>query len=224
MTKFTLIGEDRFCRYYYTSNPCLRGIALRVYNGGEDIESMAMRTMDVFTQTLAVKEMPNTLEHTFQRKVLALSEIDRNEYPQYMGRVLLVRETDKMPVNCIITDNKVLFVNDQGILSLEEASVFLQEWLSSQQQYDIVDPLDFLSKTKVRLSSGFEIIDGHLKSKELNRSYSTVSLGIEIDEKGNSIPVWMGHGVVPSTSTIFYNGRIIESCHQLAEIITDERI
>jgi hypothetical protein len=198
---------------------CLRGCILKIYNEGEDIESKARRTTTVFTKTLVVGKISNNLECVYQRKVLALSQIPEDERSGFMGKVLLVRKVEKLPMRCIVSSKEVLFLEKTKIIPLDEASNVLQEWFCLHKQYNVVDPPDFLSETRNQIVSGFEIIDNYFKSKKLSVAFSIVNLGIEINDTGKAIPVWIREGVNPTTSNIYNGNTIMENCHDLAKII-----
>ena len=219
MTELTLIGRDHLCHYYNTSNVCLRGCVLKIYNGGEDIESRARRVTTVFTKTLAVGKISNNLECAYQRRVLALSQIPEDGRSKFMGRALLVRKVEELPMKCIVSSKEVFFSEKNKMIPLDEASNVFQEWLCLHKQYNVVDPPDFLSETRNQILSGFEIIDNYFKSRKLSVAFSIVNLGIEIDDTGKAIPVWIREGVNSTTSNIYNGNVIMDNCHDLAKII-----
>ena len=220
----TIISEDKLCLCCETPNRYIhdvRNLVLKIYKNSE--ECIATGKITAFTKYLVAGKIPNDIEYYNSKVILNLVGIPKEERSDYDQRILLVRKVPEIPISCMATEDDVYFLNE-NIVSLEKASDIFQGWLSSHGQYNVVDPPIFLSMARSQVASAFEVARRHFKENELDLRHSKFALGIENDEKGKPIPVWIKEGIVPSTSMILYNGEVIEDCNNyLIEIFLLKR-
>ncbi len=222
MENLTLIGQDKFCRYYKTPNhfKTVERLVLKEYITGDGI---AMRTLAVFTKRLARKEIINNTEESSQGRIIALSEITEEDCLVHMGKVLFVRHIDKIPISFILSGGECFLFSDK-IIKFKEAADILKEWLILHNQYNI-NPGHFLLDAIQRTLSVAEIIDEYFKSRNLKLFYFKINLGMEIDEEtGKVVPVWIGEGIIPQTAAIFEGGKLIKDSKYLAKRILPDNI
>lgn len=220
MENLTLIGKDQFCCYYETPNhsKSVEGLILKEYTNGDGV---AMRALTVFTKNLVRKEFRNDInkEYSHQGRVVALSEITGDDRMVHMGRVLFVRRVDKIPFSCILSGDECSFYQPDKWLGFYDAAGILRKWLLLHEQYS-VNPAHFLLSTSKSALSAAEIINKYFKSRNLNLLYFKINLGMEIDEESKEIiPVWVGEGILPQTTSIFEGGKLIKDSKYLAERI-----
>jgi hypothetical protein len=218
MENLTLIGKDKFCRYYKTPNHSkpVEELVLKEYTNGDGI---AMRALTVFTKNLVRKKIRNNIEESFQGRIVALSEITDEDRMVHLGRVLFVRRVDKVPISCILSGDECALYQIDKSLGFYEARGILKNWLLLHKQYN-VNPAHFLFDVTERTLSAAEIINDYFKSKNLNLPYFKINLGIEIDEESKEVvPVWVGEGILPQIASIFEGNQLIKDSKYLAERI-----
>jgi hypothetical protein len=216
----TLIGEDSFCKYCETLNETelTKYLVLKQYVNGD---GNALRVLNAFSKNLTWREIKNNIESNHQRGIAAFSCIPREDWPSYIGKILLVRRVDKLPFDCILSGEDAVFYNkDDGFIKFNQAVGSLREWLLKNNQYQIENPAAFLLSTRKKALCASEIITNFFESRKLRLLSFKMSLGIEFDDyQQEIIPIWRGEGVIPQTAKILENGQLIKDPKYLARII-----
>jgi hypothetical protein len=221
-TNLTLIGQDRFCFYYTTPNR-LKAVADLVLKEYRNDDGIARRILTTFTKYLVAREISNDIVEFFQQRIVALSEISTEDSLFYLGKTLLVRKVDQLPIECILSGDLVLFSNGT-VIEFEEAVSILQKWLLNHKQYSI-NPGAFLETVKEKARRMSAIFKQYFELRSLKLLYFRMSLGIEIDEETKKpVPVWIGEGINPQTAIIFENGNLIEDSMYLANQILPKSV
>ena len=218
MENLTFIGQDKFCRYYRTPNhfKTVERLVLKEYVNGD---SIAMRALTGFTKNMVWKYLRNDIEEYSQGRIIALSEITDEDRMVHMGKVLLVRQVDKIPINCILSGEDYSFYHSDEMINFNRAVSILKEWLSFHKQYNI-NPAHFILDATQRTLSVADFINNYFESRKFNLLYFKINLGIEIDEEtGNVVPVWVEEGVIPPTAKILEGGKLIQDSQYLARRI-----
>lgn len=218
MENLTLIGKDSFCCYYKNTNhlKAVENLILKEYVNGD---GNALRILNIFSKNLVWRILKNDIEESYDRRIIALNGIPPEDQLLYVGRVLLIRKIDKLPIDCILSGDDVMFSNGK-MLNFRQAVNLLKEWLLIHEQYKIVSPAAFLLNLREKSLHVSEIMNEYFKSRNLRLLYFKINLGIEFDEDSEEIvPIWVGEGIIPQTAKILEAGELIQDSKYLARII-----
>lgn len=218
MENLTLIGKDQLCHYYRNANRSkeVHNLILKDYVGEK---GNALRELNVFSKSLVWEILRNDIEESYQRRIVALSEIPNEDQSLFLGRVLFIRSIDRLPFDCILSGHDAVFSNGK-MLKMGQTVNLLREWFLTHEQYDIASPAAFLFNIREKSLHVSEIMTEYFKERKLRLLYFKINLGIEIDECSNeAIPIWTGEGVIPQTANILQAGELIKDPKHLARII-----
>lgn len=186
---------------------------IKEYEGGEGVPTRACTS---FLKRIVRTTIPSNIVCPNQEKILI--KLSPEEKSPLMGRVLRIREVDRLPFDCILSGKDIFYYSGSDCIAFEKALALFKKMISKKEQYAIVAPEEFFSEIETRTKLAFGILEKYFKSRFMRIAYLRMEIGIDITSR--PVPVWIGEGVIPRTAVIFSNqGKTIDNCWELARML-----
>jgi hypothetical protein len=218
MTVYKRVNGCTFC---IPENQLYQNYLLKVFNGPDGPWERALAAFSM-CRLIGWRNVEHEIYQQKQLVALNLSSASFEERDSLMGRVLLVRKTEPIPMTFIGTGQMdvEIFQNGEMILA-EDAEVVLRD-LSLKTGNDLSGFLEIImAKTvMVHLQSR-----DYLAPRKMTLEALVLNFGIGHDEEtGKPVPLWTGSGISPKTAIIMDGNEEMKDLQRFAELVLPESV